>query len=199
MYDWRKMTLEERKATLEHRQRNKLPWHSLPHLDLEGEYYYIISASCYEHKQVIGVSPDRMADFENEILLACDELKIVIFAWCILPNHYHLVLRTEYIRDLRKRLAQTHGRTSRKWNLEDGSVGRKVWSNCMERPLKSEQHFWASLNYVHHNAVHHGYVDNWQDWLFSSAKLFLEEVGRDKAAEIWRQYPILDYGKKWDV
>ncbi len=28
---------------------------------------------------------------------------------------------------------------------------------------------------------------------------FMESVGRDHASELWRQYPILDYGKKWDL
>ncbi|HXI88717.1 MAG TPA: hypothetical protein VNO24_01765 [Blastocatellia bacterium] len=62
--------------------------------------------------------------------------------------------------------------------------------------MKSERHFWASLNYVHHNPVHHGYVERWQDWPWSSAAEFLQRVAREKAAEIWKKYPILDYGKK---
>jgi len=33
----------------------------------------------------------------------------------------------------------------------------------------------------------------------SSATDFLERVGREMAEKIWREYPILDYGKKWDV
>jgi putative transposase len=55
------------------------------------------------------------------------------------------------------------------------------------------------MNYIHHNPVKHGYVDNWSDWLWSSAAQFLERVGRQRALEIWRKFPILDYGKKWDL
>ncbi|MEP6912446.1 MAG: hypothetical protein ABI923_06815 [bacterium] len=47
--------------------------------------------------------------------------------------------------------------------------------------MKSERHFWATLNYVHHNPVHHGYAKHWQDWPWSSAREFLEEVGHEKA------------------
>lgn len=68
-----------------------------------------------------------------------------------------------------------------------------------ERPIKSKRHFWATLNYVHHNPVHHGYVDRWQDWPWSSAADFIKVVGRPRAVELWLQYPILDYGKKWDL
>jgi putative transposase len=65
--------------------------------------------------------------------------------------------------------------------------------------MKSERHFLATLNYVHHNAVHHGYVEHWQDWPWSSASEFLEQVGHERAKALWKKYPILDYGKKWDL
>jgi putative transposase len=55
------------------------------------------------------------------------------------------------------------------------------------------------VNYIHNNPLQHGYVDKWQDWPWSSATDFIERVGRATAENIWREYPILDYGKKWDV
>ena len=64
--------------------------------------------------------------------------------------------------------------------------------------MKSERHFWATLNYVHHNPVHHRYVAHWQDWPFSSAADYLESSGRAAAARVWRDFPVLDYGKDWD-
>jgi len=51
---------------------------------------------------------------------------------------------------------------------------------------------------LHHNPVHHGYVGQWQDWPFSSGAAFLKQMGRERAAELWRAYPILDFGKDWD-
>jgi putative transposase len=139
-----------------------------------------------------------MTDCEAEVLELCREFCSAIYAWCILPNHYHLLARTERIKELRLGLGRFHGRSSFTWNGEAGQRGRKVWHNCFERPMKSERHFWASLNYVHHNPVRHGYVKRWQDWPWSSAAEFLQQVGRDRAA-VWKQYPILDYGKKWDI
>ena len=140
-----------------------------------------------------------MTDCEAEVLQICREFGSETHAWCILPNHYHLLLRTERIKELRRELGQFHGRSSFSWNGEDKQRGRKVWHNCFERPMKSERHFWATVNYVHHNPVHHGYVEHWQEWPWSSAAEFLQREGREKAAEIWKKYPILDYGKKWDI
>jgi putative transposase len=91
-----------------------------------------------------------------------------------------------------------HGRTSFDWNGEDSARGRKVWFNCVETAMKSERHFRATLNYVHHNPVHHGYVRYWHEWPFSSASAFLSGVGREQAEKWWHEFPLLDYGKHWD-
>jgi len=64
--------------------------------------------------------------------------------------------------------------------------------------MKSPRHFFATLNYVHNNPVHHSYVDHWQDWPWSSAREFIEQLGRERVAQIWKDYPTLDYGKEWD-
>jgi len=199
MYDWRRMTPEEREAALALRRAHHLPWHSPPHWDIEGERNYILSATCYEHTPIIGHSTERLADCEAALLAACREQSSQVHAWCVLPNHYHVLITTERIREMRHALGLFHGRSSRKWNLEDSQAGRKVWHNCFERPLKSQRHFCATLNYIHHNPVRHGYVERWQDWPFSSAKEYLDQVGLEQAEVIWKQYPILGYGEKWDI
>ena len=198
MYDWRKMSDLERQHALDVRRARNVPWHSPLHLDFEGVHYYLISAACYEHAGIIGCSPQRMTECENEVLKTCHDFCLSLSAWCILPNHYHVLLKTHRIKELRHAIGHFHGRSSFTWNDEDNSRGRKVWHNCFERPIKSQRHFWASLNYVHHNPVYHGYVNHWQDWPWSSAREFLKDVGRTRALELWREYPILDYGKRWD-
>ena len=36
------------------------------------------------------------------------------------------------------------------------TCGRKVFFRAVERAMRSDRRFWATLNYVHHNPVHHG-------------------------------------------
>ncbi len=33
----------------------------------------------------------------------------------------------------------------------------------------------------------------------SGAREYLEQVGHERAKTIWQEYPILDYGSKWDL
>ena len=197
MYEWRKMTPQQRHEAFEYRRRCRLPWHGPPHPKSNLTTYHI-SAACYEHKPIIGKSPTRMADFEAQLLESLAACTKEVFAWCVLPNHYHVLLETPDLKALSPEIKRLHGRLAFQWNGEDGARGRKVWHRFSDRAIRSEGHFWATMNYDHHNPVHHGYVTRWQDWPYSSAAAFLEEVGSEKAEEIWKAYPLLEYGKGWD-
>ena len=197
MYDWRRMSKSEREVVLAGRQRAGLPWHSPPHED-RGEGAYHITAACYEHAPIIGATAERMTNCEAKLLGAVQPWCTAIYAWCLLPNHYHLLVDTARVEALLKELGQFHGRTSYEWNGQDAARGRQVWHGSQERAMRSNRHFWATMNYVHNNPVRHGYVRRWQDWPFSSARQFLEEMGREEAERIWREYPVLDYGEGWD-
>jgi putative transposase len=198
MYAWRKMTPEERAEVLAARKVGHRPWHSPPHRFLPGTLQYIISAACYEHAPIIGQTAERMDALSDLLYSLVTEFSDHVFAWCVLPNHYHAVLQTAAIKELLHALALMHGRTSFTWNGEDRSRGRRVWCNDVEREMRSQRHLWASINYVHHNAVKHGYVERWQDWAWSSAMSFLDDVGLERAKDIWQEYPVKDYGKNWD-
>jgi len=111
MYDWRKMTPEQRREALRLRKQKGYPWHSPPHLIGRTDYYHL-SAACNEHKAIIGIFPERIAEFPERILNLMQELMAIVFAWCVLPNHYHLLIKSENILLLLKELGKLHGRTS---------------------------------------------------------------------------------------
>jgi len=197
MYRSRRMSSAQRKEALEHRRRHRLPWHGPPHYE-SAEALYLITAACYEHQPVIGLSSSRMAEFERELLESTKDQSERIFAWVLLPNHYHLLVHASDVMALLAVLGELHGRTSHCWNGEEDHRGRHVWHRAAETAMKSERHFWATLNYVLHNALRHGYVVRWQDWPYSNAAQYLADVGREEAERRWREHPILDYGKDWD-
>src|SRR6516165_1574578 len=91
MYRWRRMTAAQREAALTHRQENRLPWHGPPHFAGESGLY-LITAACYEHRPHLALPPTRLADFEMELLNEVLSQSRKIFAWVILPNHYHLLV-----------------------------------------------------------------------------------------------------------
>ena len=139
-----------------------------------------------------------MDNFARELLALFAANGSQTFAWCVLPNHYHVLLEALDIKLLLHGLGVLHGRTSHAWNGEEKMRGRKVFFRAVERAMRSERHYWATLNYIHHNPVRHGYVERWTDWPWSSATEYLAQIGMDQAKRIWRDYPVGDYGKDWD-
>jgi len=197
MYNWRHMTEEQRKDVLAMRKTYCHPWHSPPHNPQNERTRFHVFAACYEHAPYIGTGRERMVAFETS-LVGLLQRDADLHAWAVLPNHYHVLITTTDVHYLRRELGRLHGRTSFVWNGEENQRGRKVWFNVMEHGIKSDRHFWATLNYVHHNPVHHRYSTHWQDWPFSSTAAYLEQVGKTDAERIWKEYPILDYGRDWD-
>ncbi len=181
------------------RKARRFPRHGPPHLDTDHSHFHI-TAACYQHKHIIGLTPERMTNFEEVLLETMRCVEVVVFAWAVLPNHYHLLVEAtpNGLPSLIAAIGKMHGSLSYHWNGEEKLRGRHVWHRCVDRAIRSDRHYWATMNYIHHNPVHHSYVERWDDWPFSSAREFLEEVGRSEAKRIWRTYPLLDYGKGWD-
>jgi putative transposase len=159
---------------------------------------YHLTAACLNHVPFIGYSPTRMHEFCNSLLEALVPVSTSVHAWCVLPNHYHLLASVSDLRKTTLALGKLHGRTSFNWNKEESMRGRQVWYTATDRFMRGERHFWATMNYIHHNPVRHGYIEKWPDWPYSSVHEFLVGVSREEAERIWREYPLADYGRGWD-
>ena len=196
MYDYRSLNSNKQKELLAERKRKKHPWHSPPHL-AAGVEFRIVTGVCFEHQKLLN-SPERLAWFADQLLDTISNLTNRCDAWCVLPNHYHVLVEIADIRCFAKGLGQLHGRTAYEMNLADHARGRKVWYRSQDRVMRSDLHYYASMNYIHNNPVKHGYVTKWQDWPYSSAHRYLEMMGREWLLDVWREYPVLNYGEGWD-
>jgi len=187
-----------RDEVLSFRKRQQRPWHGPPHFTGQQTDQYLITGTCYEHAPILGATTERMNNFVKQLQQAVEETGAVIHAWCLLPNHYHVLTTTAELTQLLARIGKLHGSTSFTWNGEDNTRGRTCWHRATDRAMRSEAHFWATVNYIHHNPVKHGYVLKWTEWPWSSAHDYLRDKGRDAAARIWKAYPLDDYGAGWD-
>ena len=111
-YDYRKMTPAQQVGKLWNIDGcTSTPLHSPPHMRFHGLRQFFVTGSCYEHKHHVGLSHERVTNFETDLLTACENLPLSIYAWCVLPNHYHVLVRTDNIEALRHELGLLHGRT----------------------------------------------------------------------------------------
>ena len=195
MYAYRQASARERAEMLAARREERRPWHAPPHFEA-GSNVYLLTAACYEHKPLMLISSRRA-----ELVLALSELMEAIHgdlrAWTILPNHYHLVAEVD-LSAFAARVGRLHNGKSTQWNREDDTPGRKVWHRFADRRIRGERHYFAALNYVHANAVHHGLATTAEEWTSSSHGVYLREIGNETLERWANEYPIDHFGEGWD-
>ena len=129
----------------------------------------------------------------------CGKAGTAVWAWCLMPNHVHLVLAPAREDGLRAALAPLHRRYSWEINQREGWRGHLWQSRYASFPM-DEAHVHACLRYVELNPVRAGLAARPEQWRWSSARahLGLERDGvTDLAAgrariEDWRAF--LDQG-----
>jgi len=75
-----------------------------------------------------------------------------VLAWCIMANHYHLVITTDTV-PLWKSMARLQGRVSRNFNKRRRYLGRLWQSRYRARLVDSQDYFLQVVSYVHLNPV----------------------------------------------
>ncbi len=68
MYDWRRMSDAERDALMRERREQKRPMHSPAHRFSDRSSRYHITAACYEHRPIIGISAQRLVGFSTALI-----------------------------------------------------------------------------------------------------------------------------------
>ena len=89
-----------------------------------------------------------------------------IFAWCLMGNHYHLVVRTQSV-DLWRSMARLQGVVARSYNSRHSLLGRLWQSRYRARVIDSEDYFRQVVSYVHLNPVAAGVVADAADYPYS--------------------------------
>lgn len=197
---------------------SKFTNHRPPHIYEDNQFYFITGATL-NHKKLLNTS-DRKNLFIKKLKQTLSFYKFLLFAYVILDNHYHLILKTSLGIDLPKFIAKLHGDVALSLNKFDNTLGRKVfyqyWDYCPRSPKEDPfKDLNYHINYLHFNPIKHGYVivggdpfktvDNQiiipqteminvnstlKRYKFSSFNSFLEKYGDDAMNDLWRRYPI---------
>ena len=115
-----------------------------------------------------------------------------IWAYCLMPNHVHLVLVPSHEDGLRAAVAETHRRFARHVNRRQAWTGH-LWQERFHSFPMDEAHLLAAARYVELNPVRAKLVKRPEDWKWSSAKAHL--AGTDD--EIVAVRPMLRREPDW--
>lgn len=93
---------------------------------------------------------------------------VAVWAWCLMPNHVHLVAVPATAPALALAVGETHRRYSRTVNARMGWHGY-LWQGRFASVVLDEMHLYAAVRYVELNPVRAGLAMAPQEWPWSSA------------------------------
>lgn len=102
----------------------------------------------------------------------CHAAGTAVWAWCLMPNHVHLVLVPAVTDGLRAALAGVHWRYANHVNGREDWRGHLWQSRFASFPM-DEAYLHACVRYVELNPVRAGLVARPEDWPWSSARAHL--------------------------
>ena len=122
----------------------------------------------------------------------CPAAHLEVWAYCLMPNHVHLIVVPRAADALRAGLAEAHRRYTRRINFRQGWRGH-LWQERFGSFVLDEEHLWAAVRYVERNPVRAGLVRRADQWRWSSAGVHL---GRREDALV-RWSPVLERFGEW--
>lgn len=136
---------------------------------------------------------DKAADcaaFEKTLAEAVERTGTRLLAWCLMPNHWHLLVWTRKDRELSefaRWLTVTH---TQRWHAAHGSAGsgHLYQGRFKSFPVQTDQHFLAVARYVERNALRAGKVKKAQDWRWCS--LWRRENGPPEDRALLSDWPV---------
>ena len=120
-------------------------------------------------RQEVFFSEEDYAAYRDLVAEACRRESVRCIAWCLMPNHVHLILVPETADGLRSALADAHRRYSRRINFAKGWTGY-LWQGRFASYPMDVAHLAIAIRYVELNPVRAKLVGRAEDWTWSSAR-----------------------------
>lgn len=133
-------------------------------------------------------NPQDYDAFEAVLTEALNRVPTRLLAYCVMPNHWHLVVwpRAEELPDFMHWLTGTH---ARRWHVARGSwgTGHVYQDRYGAVPVQHDIHLLRLLRYVERNPLRARLVNRAEDWPWCSLRKRLDFC-KDPALTEW---PIL--------
>jgi putative transposase len=131
-----------------------------------GECYHILNRA--NRKAEVFHEPADYAAFIALIERAQQRIKVPLFAYCLMPNHLHLVIRPNGGEDVIRWMQWLFTTHARHYHEKHGTTGH-VWQGRYKHvPVQGDHHLLTLMRYVERNAMRASLVANAEDWRWGS-------------------------------
>ncbi len=134
----------------------------------------------YSHFYNKGVNGQPIFFAESDYLMLldlmnkyCHRYHISMIAYCLIPNHYHFLLR-QNTEETDSRFVQTLFNTFvQKMNKKYNRQGTLFKASAKSRTVDKQEYLYHLCRYIHANPVKHNLVKNPLDWEYSNYHEYL--------------------------
>jgi len=158
---------------------------------VDGFVYHLINRG--NGKQEVFHEDQDYETFIDLMEEAKERYSVRIFAYCLMPNHFHIVLmpiRAEELSKWMQWLMTSHVRRYHRYHETSGHIWQGRFKSFI---IQRDAHLLTVLRYVEANPVRPGLVNSAKDWLWSSHR---ETIGK-RACSLIDKVPI-ELPKNWD-
>jgi REP element-mobilizing transposase RayT len=142
----------------------------------DHSYYHLYNRGA--HKANIFISQE---DYQLCLDLLSEysmKYSVSLVAYCLMPNHYHLVLRQEEGGSLSRCIQTTFNAFSQTINLQQNHSGTLFQGKAKAKLIDSDMYVVQVVRYIHLNPIRAGLVKRPEDWLFSD---YSTRIGKRKS------------------
>jgi putative transposase len=128
--------------------------------------------------------------YRDLLAAGCRAAGVEVWAWCLMPNHVHLILVPSDADGLRRALAPVHRRYAGIIHARRKRTGH-FWQGRFGCVAMDEAHLAAALRYVSLNPVRARLVERARDWRWSSVRAHVggRDDGITAIAPVSERYP----------
>lgn len=134
-----------------------------------GNYVYHIINRANARVQIFDTEKDYQL-FESILEKAIEKYDMRILAYCIMPNHWHLVLYPKHDDELKVFMGWLTNTHTRRWHTVKGTTGQgHLYQGRYKSFLvQKDAHLLTLIRYVERNAKRANLVKRAEDWRWSS-------------------------------
>jgi putative transposase len=135
-------------------------------------------------------TPDDYAAFERILAEAVARVTMRLLAYCVMPNHWHLVVWPREDEDLSRFVGWLSLTHTQRWHARRRSVGSgHVYQGRFKSFLiESDEHLWTVCRYVERNALRAGLCARAEQWHWCS--LWRSTCGDAAAQALLAAWPM---------
>ncbi len=104
----------------------------------------------------------------------CQLAAVHVWAYCLMPNHIHLLLVPETESGLTEAVSETHRRYATFVNRRQGWTGHLWQDRFASEPISEGSALFTVVRYIECNPVEAGLCAKPDDWLWSSARVHVD-------------------------